>query len=47
MNDEGAVASLVETRFGDLLESMPDGILMVDKTGRIVHSNSQAERLFG
>lgn len=47
MNDEKAVTSLVETRFGDLLESMPDGILMVDKAGRIVHSNSQAERLFG
>lgn len=45
MNDEKA--TLVETRFGDLLESMPDGILMVDQTGRIVHSNSQAERLFG
>ncbi|MCI4569442.1 PAS domain S-box protein [Lysobacter sp. CFH 32150] len=45
MNDEKA--TLVETRFGDLLESMPDGILMVDQSGRIVHSNSQAERLFG
>jgi len=42
-----ADAALVEGRFRDLLESMPDGILMVDQAGRIVHSNSQAERLFG
>jgi len=47
MNDERAEVTLVESRFGDLLESMPDGILMVDQSGRIVHSNSQAERLFG
>jgi PAS domain S-box-containing protein len=47
MNDGKAVAAVVETRFGDLLESMPDGILMVDQGGRIVHSNSQAESLFG
>ena len=47
MNDGKAVAAVVETRFGDLLESMPDGILMVDQGGRIVHSNSHAESLFG
>lgn len=47
MSDGKAVAAVVETRFGDLLESMPDGILMVDQGGRIVHSNSQAESLFG
>ncbi|MDR6840688.1 PAS domain S-box protein [Pseudoxanthomonas sacheonensis] len=47
MNDGKAGAAVVETRFGDLLESMPDGILMVDREGRIVHSNSQAESLFG
>ena len=47
MNDGKAETVVAETRFGDLLESMPDGILMVDQEGRIVHSNSQAEALFG
>lgn len=40
-------AKLVAARFGDLLESTPDGIVMVNPTGRIVYANSQAERLFG
>jgi len=40
-------AKLVEARFRDLLESMPDGIVMINLTGRIVFSNSQAEALFG
>src|SRR5256885_2741999 len=40
-------AKLVEARFRDLLESMPDGIVMINLTGRIVFSNSQAETLFG
>src|SRR6202007_2785509 len=40
-------AKLVEARFRDLLESMPDGIVMVNPSGRIVISNSQAQRLFG
>ncbi len=40
-------AKLVEARFGDLLESMPDGIVMVNATGRILIANSQAESLFG
>lgn len=29
-----------------LLEAMPDAIVMVDRSGRIAHANSQAERLF-
>lgn len=40
-------AKLVQARFGDLLESTPDGIVIVNATGRIVLANSQAEALFG
>jgi PAS domain S-box-containing protein len=40
-------AQLVEARFQDLLESVPDGILVVNATGRIVHANSHTVRLFG
>jgi PAS domain S-box-containing protein len=40
-------AKLVEARFRDLLESMPDGIVMVNPSGRIVISNTQAQTLFG
>jgi protein-histidine pros-kinase len=40
-------AKLIETRFGDLLDSTPDGIVIVSPTGRIVSSNTQAEELFG
>lgn len=38
---------LVEARFGNLLESTPDAIVMVNITGRVVMVNSQAERMFG
>jgi PAS domain S-box-containing protein len=40
-------ATVVDAPFRDLMESMPDGIVMVDLTGRVAYSNSQAENLFG
>ncbi len=42
-----AEVRLIDTRLGDLLESMPDAIVMVDPAGRIVLANTQATRLFG
>jgi PAS domain S-box-containing protein len=40
-------AKLMDARFRDLLESMPDGIVIASPTGHIVIANSQAEALFG
>jgi PAS domain S-box-containing protein len=39
-------AKMLEARFGHLLESMPDGIVMINAAGRMVLANSQAERIF-
>ena len=36
-----------EQRFQRLLETAPDAMVVVDKDGRIILANSQAERLFG
>jgi len=38
---------LVKARFGTLLDSMPDGIVMMNSAGLIVLTNNQAETLFG
>ena len=40
-------AKLIEARFRDLLETTPDGAIVVGPTGHIVFANSHTERLFG
>jgi PAS domain S-box-containing protein len=40
-------AQRVQGKFGDLLESTPDAIIMANPTGRIVLANRRAELLFG
>jgi PAS domain S-box-containing protein len=40
-------AALVDARFGKLLASMPDAIIMANAAGRIVLANRQADKLFG
>ena len=36
-----------EEKFRTIVESVPNGIIMVDQTGSITLSNSEAEKMFG
>jgi PAS domain S-box-containing protein len=40
-------AQLIQARYRDLLDSVPDAIVIVDESGRIVLFNAQAGKVFG
>jgi PAS domain S-box-containing protein len=45
--EQAAQAAKAESRFRELLEAAPDGILEVDQSGSIVLCNAATEKLFG
>jgi PAS domain S-box-containing protein len=44
---ELSISRLIRTRYGEVLDSTPDGIIIVEPTGAIVFASLQAEVLFG
>ena len=38
---------LIESRFGNLIESIPDGIVIINQTGGIILANTNAKKMFG
>ena len=47
LNNFESICAYIEKQYGQLLESMPDGILLTDTTGKIVFVNSHTNKLFG
>ena len=44
---DGKVSTILDTTLCDVLELVPDAVLITDQHGRIVHLNRMAEQLFG
>ncbi|HEU4621165.1 MAG TPA: PAS domain S-box protein [Burkholderiaceae bacterium] len=40
-------AKLVEAQYGDFLELLPDGVVLINRTGHVVYANARTERMFG
>jgi diguanylate cyclase (GGDEF)-like protein/PAS domain S-box-containing protein len=47
LEQEGEALRAAQQRFHSVLESTPDGMLVVDEAGKILLVNAEAERLFG